>query len=49
MQERKTGVFGTIKEENNLQICNELTPVPESNPDTIYNLLFKEFDEENKK
>ncbi|MEE0264907.1 MAG: hypothetical protein UD936_04685 [Acutalibacteraceae bacterium] len=46
MEERKTGVFNTIKKENTAQECGELIPVSENNPDTIYNLLFKKYDEE---
>lgn len=49
MQEKNTGVFGTVKEE----ICNQsyeiLYPVSDDNPNTIYNLLFSSFDEENNK
>ncbi len=49
MQERRTGVFGTVQEEDNVQSCDKLKTVSEDNPDTIYKLLFEEFDKGNKK
>lgn len=49
MQEKKTGVFGTVKEEIYKQSYQILHPVSDDNPNTIYNLLFVRFDGENKK
>lgn len=46
MQQRRTGVFGTVKEDDNQQNVDYLKPVSQDNPDTIYNLLFKEYNEE---
>ena len=47
MKERKTGVFGAVENE---QILDEdrryLQEIPESDPNTIYNLFFKQYDEE---
>ena len=49
MQERRTGVFGTVKDDDENQNYNCLQPVSEDNPNTIYKLLFEEFDKENGK
>ena len=46
MKQRGTGVFGTVQNETVSSSINYLQIVPENDPDTIYNLLFEEFDEE---
>lgn len=49
MQEKNTGVFGTVKEEIYNQSYEILYPVSDDNPNIIYNLLFNRFDEDNNK
>lgn len=50
MQERGTGVFGIVKDDDDEnQSYDSLQPVSEDNPNTIYKLLFEEFDKENGK
>lgn len=46
MAQKGLGVFGSVKNETVNQSVNYLQIVQENNPDTIYNLLFEEFDEE---
>ena len=49
--EKGAGVFATVntleKEKSGESSRVMLTTVPEIYPDTIYNLIFREFDEEN--
>ena len=47
MDERRTGIFGQMKNEDTSLSDDYCTPVSENDPDTIYNLLFRDFDEEN--
>lgn len=49
MGERKTGVSGSVggsSNSNNESVTITLTVSTTDEPDTIYNLLFKEYDEE---
>lgn len=48
MNERGTGIFGQMKDEDTSRNFEYITPVNESDPNTIYKLLFEEYDEENK-
>ncbi|MBQ2603458.1 MAG: hypothetical protein VZR27_05000 [Acutalibacteraceae bacterium] len=49
--EKGVGVFATVntleKEQSGESARVDLVSVPENYPDTIYNLIFREFDEEN--
>lgn len=50
-ESRGTGVFGSVANSSSQSTCGESKPIeliqlPETSPDTIYNILFKEFDEE---
>lgn len=50
-ESRGTGVFGSVGNSSNQSTHGEskpveLTQLPETSQDTIYNILFKEFDEE---
>lgn len=49
LSENKTGIFGAIKEEDKSRNYDNIPPVAENDPNTIYNLLFKDYDEENNK
>lgn len=49
MPDEKTGVFSAMKAESTNNKFDCIEPVSEDNPDTIYKLLFEEFDEGNKK
>ena len=47
MQERRTGVFGTVQnEEAPSQERRFLRETSPDDPQTIYNLLFRDYDEE---
>lgn len=48
MSERGTGIFGQMKNEDTSRNFDYISPVEESDPNTIYKLLFEEYDEENK-
>lgn len=48
MEERGTGIFAQMRNEDTSRSFDYINPVEESDPDTIYKLLFEEFDEENK-
>lgn len=48
MEKRKTGVFGSMKDDDErTSDFKYISPVEESDPDTIYKVLFEEYDEEN--
>lgn len=47
MEQRGTGIFGQMKNEDTSRSFDYITPVDESDPNTIYKLLFEEYDEEN--
>lgn len=49
MQEPRIGVSGTVKDEDIDKNYDYLQPFSKDNPDTIYKLLFEEYDEENSK
>ena len=47
VQERKTGIFGTVQNEQTQTINQQfLRETSRDDPNTIYNLYFKEYDEE---
>ncbi len=46
MHEKQTGIFGSIKEETQQSDYQYIKPVDENDPDSIYNLLFKDYDKE---
>ncbi len=48
MEKRGTGIFGQMKSEDTSRSFDYITPVDESDQNTIYKLLFEEYDEENK-
>ena len=47
MKEKKTGVFGAVENEQTLDEDRKyLQEISESDPNTIYNLFFRQYDEE---
>lgn len=46
MYEGNTGIFGAMQEEDRQSDYQYLKPVDENDPDSIYNLLFREYDKE---
>ena len=47
MAEKSTGVFGAVDNDEAKDTVHTLVTVSEDDPNSIYSLLFKKYDEEN--